>query len=127
MKGKGLHHTRRIAHALRFAGFALIAASLGGAALRSNVPAALAAPLATAGGVIETLAALPISGSPAPSPSPSPTAGPASAEAQTMARGGPVTFGLSGNLAVGERMQQSTFGTGAPGGQNQATSNAGLL
>ena len=131
MKGKGLHHKQRIAHALRFGGFALIAASLAGASLRSNVAAALAAPLASVGNLVAAMDALPVAGSPAPSPSPSPASAQALAAAPpsggTVMRGGPLTFGVSGNLSVGERVAQSAFGAGAASGQSQANSNAGLL
>src|SRR5579883_1900996 len=120
MKGKGLHHKQRIALALRFTGFALIAASLAGASLRANMPAALAAPVASMGNLIAALDALPVAGSPAPSPSPSPSPAPALAASSPsgagVMRGGPLTFGVSGNLAVGERVQQSTFGAGAATG-----------
>jgi hypothetical protein len=48
--------------------------------------------------------------SPAPSPSPSPSPTPSPTPGLQNARGGPLSFGLSGNLALGETSETTTFG-----------------
>lgn len=61
-----------------------------------------------------------------PTPRPSRTAAP------QLGHGGPLTFSLSGNLSVGERLQQTTYSnssadTRAFGNQSAANNNAGLF
>ncbi|MHB8230117.1 MAG: hypothetical protein ACYDG0_04940 [Vulcanimicrobiaceae bacterium] len=77
-----------------------------------------------------------VTGTPVPVPaaSPTPTPGaakPAASPGPHTTRGGPLTFKLTGNLALGEQLQRSTRGNAAVGisnfNSNLQTENAGML
>src|SRR5579872_5105835 len=72
-------------------------------------------------------------GSPTPSPSASPSAAPARAPRPTpvpapqVIRGGPITFGLTGALTLGQRLQSTASDFGGAQTQSQANDSAGML
>lgn len=122
----GLQKRRRLALTLRASGLALIGIAVSAAALESGLQPTFAAPLVTfTHTVIADVAGRPALAAPAPSETPTPTPAPA------LARGGPLTFSVSGALSLGQRLQNSVHGDGSGGmvSTNTATSSdaAGLL
>ncbi len=134
---------RRLAIGLRAAGLALVAASVTAALLRSGAASALAQPGLALRQMVAQVMPVPGLGTPVPegpvtpTPSPAVSASPIPRATPTpkpsVARGGPLTFSLSGNLAFGERSFLSTRGDAStPGGvlssnQTLASNNVGLL
>ena len=128
---------RRLAHGLRFTGLAMMAGALTAAGLRSDVPAALAAPVQTVASLVTAGVPPAATGTESPVPveaapvaaTPAPILSSAPAQPAQTTRGGPLTFGVSGNLSVGEHMLTSSFagGAGSSATQSQANGTAGLL
>lgn len=119
---EGRDRLRRTALRLRAAGLALIAISSGAAAVGAALPAR-ANPWFSFGSLIAAAVA------PAATPSPAPS--PERADAPQAARGGPITFSLTGSLSLGERGQTQVTPDLA-GGQVvtsnvSALDNAGLM
>ena len=137
--------TRRLALGLRAVGLALMTASVSAALLGHGAAKALAEPAEAVRRMVAQVMPVPGLGTPLPeaasTATPAPVASPASAAVPSpkptrhpaIARGGPITFSLTGNLSVGERSFLSTRGDDSqPGGvmttsQTQASNNAGLL
>lgn len=137
--------TRRLAFGLRAAGLALMAASATAALLGHGAGRALADPAETVRRMVAQVMPVPGLGTPlpeasatavpsvSPSAKPSPAAAPTATPKPSLARGGPITFSLSGNLTFGERSFLSTRGDGSTAGgvltsgQTQASNNVGLL
>jgi hypothetical protein len=118
---------RRLALALRAAGLALIAFCLSGAALDSGLEPTLAAPfVSVAHTVVAQLTAAAGVAAPAPpTPAPAtPVPGATPSPAPSLARGGPITFELTGALALGERFQNDLRSDGAGGVMATSTSTA---
>ncbi len=126
---RGRDFQRRLARGLRFTGLTMMAGSLTAAGLRSDIPAAIAAPIqALAQIAAQALPAAPIAASAGSTPAPILPSTPKPSE-KAASRGGPLTFAMSGNLALGEHMLSSSFAgsdTGATG-QSQTEGNAGIL
>jgi hypothetical protein len=134
---------RRVAIGLRAAGLALIGTSITAALLRSGAGAALAQPaiamrqmvaqVMPVPGLGTPLPEAPISPTPSAAPSATPAPRPTAMPKPSVARGGPLTFSLSGNLSFGERSFLSTRGDpSTPEGlltssQTLASNNVGLL
>lgn len=123
----GRQKRRRLAIGLRAAGLALIAFALSGAALDSGLQPTLAAPFVSLARLVADVAPPPAA--PAPTPVPAGTATPT--PPPSVARGGPLTFSLSGALSLGQRLQSSVHGDGNGGmmatTSSTATDSAGLL
>ncbi len=133
----GRYVMRRLGHGLRLLGMLLMAWSgLALVALPVMRPAsAYPDAWSTLGRVlasgVQVATGAPV---PAPTASPAPTPGaakPAASPEPHTGRGGPLTFKLTGNLALGEQLQRSTRGNAAVGisnyNSNLQTENAGML
>lgn len=122
----GRQQRRRLAVTLRAAGLALIGFALSGAALDSGLQPTLASPLVSfAHVIVADITSVPAAATPVPVGTPTPTPAPG------VARGGPLTFSVSGALSLGQRMENSVHSDGSGGltstNTSTATDTAGLL
>ncbi len=118
---------RRRALALRAAILAFIATALFAAAFGSHAQRVLAQVLPVPGYGTPLPQGSP---TPTPSASPSPTPAPARptiAPAPRVIRGGPISFGLTGALTLGQRMQSTASDFGGTQTESQANDSAGML